>query len=63
MRVDLDELFARYGQYEEECRRSDEELLDEPEEEICPVCGGLMFECEDDSFTLHCPECEAVPTR
>ncbi len=37
----------------------EEEFVTEQEEDLCPVCGSLMFESDDDSFALLCPVCDA----
>ncbi len=34
------------------------DLLAANEEEICPICGTLLLEYEEDSFELRCPICE-----
>jgi formate dehydrogenase maturation protein FdhE len=36
----------------------DEEFVTEKEEDLCPVCGSLMFESADESFALLCPVCD-----
>jgi hypothetical protein len=41
-------------------RETDDEidLLAESEDEICPTCGGLLIEYEDDVLLLECPVCD-----
>jgi uncharacterized Zn finger protein (UPF0148 family) len=41
-------------------RETDDELdlLAETEEDICPACGSLLIEHEDDVLLLHCPVCD-----
>ncbi len=38
----------------------EEDLLTEQEEDLCPLCGSLMFESDDDSFALLCPVCDRL---
>ena len=34
------------------------DLLADPEEEICPACGSLLLEYEEDDLILQCPVCD-----
>ncbi len=36
----------------------EEDLLEEKEEDMCPGCGGPMFEDEGEAFALYCPVCD-----
>lgn len=34
------------------------DLLAETEDDICPTCGSLLIEDEEDVLLLHCPVCD-----
>ena len=61
MHLDLETVLALYTMRREARLHADDDLLCDSEEELCPVCGGVLFEDEDERFTLRCPECDVVP--
>ncbi len=34
------------------------DLLAETEDDICPTCGSLLIEDDEDVLLLHCPVCD-----
>lgn len=38
----------------------EEDLLAEREEDLCPSCGGPMFEDDVEAFAVYCPVCDRV---
>lgn len=34
------------------------DLLAETEDDICPTCGSLLMEDDEDVVLLHCPVCD-----
>ncbi len=61
MPLDLETILALHALREQVQTISEDDLLCEPEDEMCPSCGGLMFEDEREPFALYCPDCDLVP--
>ena len=61
MHLDLETILALYCMREKARVPVDDDLMCDSDAEICPACGGRMFEDEEQPFELRCPECEAVP--
>jgi hypothetical protein len=61
MHLDLQTMLALYKMRQEVRQSGDEDLLCDSEAEICPECGGTMFEDENEPCALRCPDCDAVP--
>ena len=61
MDLDLQTILALYTMRAQTRRCIDDDLLCDTEEEMCPECGGVLFEDESDPFTLRCPDCDVVP--
>jgi hypothetical protein len=59
--LDLETILALYTMRQQGSPYPDDDLLCDTEAELCPECGGAMFEDEEEAFALRCPECEAVP--
>lgn len=61
MQLDLQTVLAMYTMRERTRQYIDDDLMCDREEETCPECGGVLFEDEDEPFTLRCPDCDLVP--
>ncbi|MGH9522074.1 MAG: hypothetical protein ACRD3E_06050 [Terriglobales bacterium] len=61
MDLDLQTVLALYTMRERTRRCIDDDLLCDTEEETCAECGGVLFEDENDPFTLSCPDSDLVP--
>ena len=61
MHMDLETLLALHSLRQQVRTMGEDDLLCEPEEELCPCCGGLMSEDEGEPLALYCPDCDLVP--
>ncbi len=61
MELDLETILVLHAMRQQVHTMGEDDLLCEREEDTCPSCGGLLFEDEDESFAIYCPNCDLVP--
>lgn len=61
MQLDLETILALHAMRQQVRTMGEDDLLCDGEDEMCPSCGGLLFEDEREPFALYCPDCDLVP--
>lgn len=61
MHLDLETLFALHSLRQQVHSMGEDDLLSDDVDEMCPTCGGMMFEDEREPFAMYCPDCDLVP--
>lgn len=61
MHLDLETLLALHSLRQQVHTMGEDDLLSDDVDEMCPTCGGLMFEDSLEPFALYCPDCDLVP--